>query len=193
MRICTSYNVEEKLNMKRFIYYLCLSLCLATPSVNATNKYKKDYKHKHKQHLKSRHKFSLHTLAPPLELIEMRVFNEVNDVRATNNLPKLIINPYLSIIAEKHSQNIALGIVPVGHAGFAERSNTINYNMPYAKLAENVGWNIRSPDPVVSAIRGWIHSPHHYANILDSFTSTGVGVAIDGQGRYIFTQIFWKK
>lgn len=177
--------------MKRLLSIL---LCVCISSNVYAGKHKVKHKHKKKR------KVVVPELVIPKfvpynsqEGMEQRVYNEINTMRIAYGLPKLLLNDYLNQIARQNSQNIALGVVEMQHGGFEDRSNIIYNKMPYIKLTENIGWNRHSPDPVNSAIRGWMNSPHHFANILDRHEQTGIGVVLDQQGRYIFTQLFWTK
>jgi uncharacterized protein YkwD len=49
-------------------------------------------------------------------------------------------------------------------------------------------------EPAAEAMEGWVNSQGHLANILDArFTETGVGIAVDSEGMFYFTQIFLSK
>lgn len=180
--------------MRQILLFL-LCLCVASNTFAA-------HKYKHKRKHKRTHPKIL--MLPTLNLpktnstqpfMENEVFNGINNYRVSVGLPKLILNDNLSDIARNHSQRIASGIIPIiysngNHPEFNQRVTSIRNFTINAKIAENVGWNIRAINPSGSAIRGWLNSPHHYENIIGQFKLTGIGVAIDPHGSYIFTQLF---
>ena len=45
-------------------------------------------------------------------------------------------------------------------------------------------------DPVSTAVDGWIKSDGHRQNMEGNYNLTGIGVAMNPQGEYYFTQIF---
>jgi uncharacterized protein YkwD len=61
----------------------------------------------------------------------------------------------------------------------------------YMKLAENIAESAGADDPVESAVKGWLDSAGHRANLLDGeFTRTGVGIAATEDWEFYFTQLF---
>ena len=79
------------------------------------------------------------------------------------------------------------GLVPVGHAGFSERSEKVSFFK--RSFAENVAMNYGNFDPVTTAVNGWIQSPGHRANMLAAHSVCGVAVLCHF-GRFFFTQLF---
>ena len=169
---------------------MCCILCLCLTANGYAGEHK--YKSKHKR----KHKVAPHTYIAPHTIIldqshiERGVYEGINNFRISRGLTKLILNDYVSSIARQHSQNIVSGATPMGHIGFQDRVNRISNTSP---IAENVAWNSLSKDPVRSAINGWLQSSHHLTNIVGSYNITGIGIASDGHGTYVFTQIFWLK
>lgn len=95
-------------------------------------------------------------------------------------------------IARIHSQNMADGRVPFSHDGFDARFEQITAQIRLSNMAENVAFN-NFDDPVATAVRGWLQSPGHRANIENGiYTQTGIGIAKNSVGEYFFTQIFIK-
>ena len=81
------------------------------------------------------------------------------------------------------------GRVPVGHQGFNERVKVLPFDVVKG-AAENVAMTGPSIDPASDAVKGWINSPGHRANLVGSFKVLGVGVFQTGGGNYYYTQIF---
>jgi len=128
-----------------------------------------------------------------LEALARRTVEEVNRVRAERGLTALRGDPRLAEVARRHSEEMArLGALdhdsPVS-GGTARRVETAGIR--YRRLAENLQTNNDPDDPVAVAVRSWMNSPGHRANMLDpGYSRTGVGVAVDERGDYYFTQLF---
>lgn len=124
--------------------------------------------------------------------MEIQLYNDINSYRVSHGLSKLVLNTNISNIAHTHSQQIASGVIPIGHSGFNNRIKLISKTMSYRGVSENVAYNT-SNNPINTAIDGWLNSSHHYANIMGNYNITGIGIAQSETGAYIFTQIFWLK
>lgn len=103
-----------------------------------------------------------------------------------------MLDPGLNRLAESHSQRMAAGQVPLGHAGFDQRAQTIKRSLSYRRLAENVGYNRGYTEPAAVAVRNWLRSSQHVENIKGDFELTGIGVVTNERVEYYFTQIFLK-
>ncbi len=129
--------------------------------------------------------------------IEEQVFQAINRVRAENSLTPFYLKKDLSFVAREHSQDMAAHeyfshVSPNGEGlqGRITRGGITNWS----RLAENLAINQGYDDPVLIAVRGWMNSPGHRQNILDSnLTETGIGVAIDAKGKIYLTQLFAKR
>jgi len=131
--------------------------------------------------------------APEFEIssLEKQVLDGINEHRKSKGLKLLAWNDKIAAVAKTHSQNMANKSVPLGHSGFQTRVDTIFKSIKFWDAAENVGYN-NDPSPVQAAIKGWLASPGHKANIeVPGYSLTGIGVAYDGQA-YYFTQLFVK-
>jgi uncharacterized protein YkwD len=120
--------------------------------------------------------------------IEQSVFQQINSYRGSQNLPVLLRNSASDNQARIHSQNMASGRVPFGHSGFKERVKAIG--IPYISAGENVAYNKGYSDPATQAVKGWLQSSGHLANIKGNYNLTGIGVAVSPDGRVYLTQIF---
>jgi uncharacterized protein YkwD len=125
-----------------------------------------------------------------LTSVELSVYNQVNQYRASLGLAPLIQDETITQQARSHSQGMASGQVPFGHDGFQQRVQVISTVMPAQASAENVAYNYGYSDPATAAVNGWINSPGHQANIAGNYNKTGVGVAVSANGTYYFTQMF---
>jgi len=61
----------------------------------------------------------------------------------------------------------------------------------FARVAENVGYQLNRRDPVASMMQGWRESAGHRRNmLLEDITQIGVGAAQGRSGRWYFVQLF---
>jgi uncharacterized protein YkwD len=125
--------------------------------------------------------------------MEAAMFQSHNMLRASRGLAGLAIDPQLVEIARRRSQTMAntdcFSHTNCGPTAFALLRG-IGYIYP--KAGENIARN-NYPDSktVEVAMAGFINSPGHLNNILDSsYSKIGVGVAFDADGMYYFTVIF---
>jgi uncharacterized protein YkwD len=124
-----------------------------------------------------------------LVIMEKQVFDLTNAERAKEQLP--LLKPDLRLVkaARGHSANMARqnkmdhvldGKNPI------DRLKAVGY--PHAWMGENVAWGQRTP---ADALRMWMNSEPHKANILDErFTELGVGIAFSENGYFYYTQVF---
>lgn len=130
---------------------------------------------------------------PPPQILADQTWMAVNAERKKRGLAPLVWSDSLARIATAHSDDMARrGYMahesPEG-AGPDERARRAG--IEYRSLAENVASNLHVDDPVEAAVTGWLESRSHRRNLLDpEFTHTGIGVAVDEEGRVVFTQLF---
>jgi len=106
--------------------------------------------------------------------------------RAAHGLGPLVVDPTVSTGAQEWSGGMAL---------FNTLVEDVHYSSELAATVptwhgdgENVGWGY-SPQDVDAA---FMASPSHRANILGDYTHVGVGVFVDGAGRYWVTERFYR-
>ncbi len=131
--------------------------------------------------------------APTIEVsaIERETFDLINAHRRTIGLSELRWNDTVARASREHSQAMADGRVPFGHAGFDERADRILLTVDAGRIGENVALNNWEDRPAAAAVHAWIQSPGHKANIeRPSFTASGMGVVQSSDGAYYFTQMF---
>jgi uncharacterized protein YkwD len=122
--------------------------------------------------------------------LERAVLDRVNEHRRARGLPALTFDARIAAEARRHSQAMAAGTRPGGHAGFDDRLAAIRRVMPVRESAENVAYNKGHARPASEAVRGWLGSRGHRSNIEGPWSTTGVGVARNAAGEFYFTQIF---
>jgi uncharacterized protein YkwD len=124
--------------------------------------------------------------------LEERAVGEVNRIRAKRGLSALQVDERLTLVARAYSQRMAReGFFDhVSPEGRTTADRVRRAGIPYRRLAENLQFN-DAPDPVANALRSWLDSEGHRANLFDPrLTRTGVGVAISDDGVVYFTQLF---
>ena len=116
------------------------------------------------------------------------VLNQTNKFRRSKGLPALIINEDLSVIAQKHSTNMAKGRVGFGHSGISQREAQAKRKIsPLYSFAENVAYGPTTGKQVVTM---WKNSSAHRRNMLGRYKYIGIGIAKDRRGRIYYTQVF---
>ncbi|WP_254173358.1 CAP domain-containing protein [Planktothrix pseudagardhii] len=128
-----------------------------------------------------------------LAQLELSVHQQVNNYRASKNLPPLKLDPQISEQCRIHSQLMANGQVPFGHGGSKARFQAVRQVVRWQEIAENVAFNSGYVDPGKQAVKGWIESPGHQRNMVGNYELTGVGIVRNAKGEYYFTQIFVRK
>lgn len=123
---------------------------------------------------------------------EKGIIDGINAERKKAGLAPLKPVASLMRAARKHSERMAREKFfdhkdPSGKTS-VDRINAEGYK--WSACGENIAMNVNHPDPITSAVVGWMKSPGHRANILNgNFTETGVGVVKIGDA-YYFTQVF---
>ncbi len=124
--------------------------------------------------------------------LEYRIFQLVNLHRDTVSLGALDMSDVITEQARNHSKNMAAGAVPFGHDGFETRVSVISQKIRLSKAGENVVAGTGLSNSGETAVKLWLNSPGHRANIEGDFNLTGVGAAKSASGSLFITQIFVK-
>lgn len=132
---------------------------------------------------------------PELASMERQVFNAINQVRKEHDLKPLRWNTGAAQAARTHSANMAArGFFSHDDpeaGGLTERLNTAH--IPWMACAENIFMQKGYRDPVQIAVKSWMDSPGHRANILDGeYTYAGLGIARGANGKLYYTQDFFR-
>ena len=123
---------------------------------------------------------------------EMDAFDLLNEERTSRSIAALTMDTDLRLVARAHSEDmIERGFFshtnPDGEDPFDRMANA---GITYSSAGENIAFN-SFPDPVATAVDGWMNSEGHRNNILnENFTLTGMGVAGGDGAGYYFTQVF---
>lgn len=121
--------------------------------------------------------------------IEVDILHLINEHRAGLKLTPLAFYAPIQSTSRQHSNNMATGSVPFGHAGFSERANRLVNTLQGSAAAENVAIGQRSAQEVVQS---WLNSAQHRQNIEGDFNLTGISAVRDSNGDWVFTQLFIK-
>jgi uncharacterized protein YkwD len=116
----------------------------------------------------------------------------VNAARAAHGLPPLRNNAQLSRMAREHSQRM-FSVDFFDHTdpfrgSLGARARA--FGVDYDRLGENIAFNSGMADPVAVAVKGWLQSPGHRANLLsEQYSESGIGIWRHGES-FWFTHIF---
>jgi uncharacterized protein YkwD len=109
----------------------------------------------------------------------------LNRERAKHGLPALRRNAVLEATAQRYSEDMDrlhffAHEAPNG-SDPGERMRAAGYPVSTSLVGENLYWGAAQHAPPARAMRGWMESPGHRANVLrPQFTEVGVGVTYDG-------------
>jgi len=118
-----------------------------------------------------------------VQALESKVIALVNEVREENGLAPLERNSFLDTLAREHCDYMKSANL-CNHDGFYSRADQIMQTLGAYYVGENIADGYYSAS---SLVEGWLDSPRHRANILDSgFTKTGIGY-VDGYACQTFS------
>lgn len=128
---------------------------------------------------------------------EQAILVAVNRLRAEKGLSELKFSEAARETAREQSTAMAQHRY-LAHRDFLGRGLkerlTSNPSLHFRAAGENIARNRGFSNPATQAVDGWVNSPGHLANMLDAkFSETGVGIAVDSEGTFYFTQIFLSK
>jgi len=126
---------------------------------------------------------------------ETEIMGLVNQQRARGGLPPLKFSPRLAVIARGHSYDMAMRHYLAHNSpdGVAPAERISGVGIGYKAVGENIYMDdlADSADLPGRAMKGWLKSPAHLANIISgTFTETGVGIAQSADGAIYVTQDF---
>ena len=136
------------------------------------------------------------TTTPDILALENRAFDLVNDARAANSLPALTVASDVRDVARAHSQDMATRdfFSHTNPDGGTPWDRLATANISYVAAAENIAMNLNMPDPAQTAVSGWLASPGHYANIMNTTVDDApLGIAQAQNGSFYLTQVFIKR
>ncbi len=132
--------------------------------------------------------------AVPAPSEEQRAFELVNEGRKANNLPPLIWDGQLALMARDHSENMARAgfFAHVDQNGLDMKARAAVHNLKgYDGIGENIGYSQGEADPMAFVVQDWLRDKPHRDIMLDErFTHGGIGVARAADGLVFVTQDF---
>lgn len=135
-------------------------------------------------------------LTGEIESLEEQCLDEVNRVRRARRLAPLAFCADLLPVARQYSRRMAeqhffSHTDPEGHT---VRERVSDKNIRWRIVGENLSYSNGYVNPVAASIHGWMDSPGHRRNILDSaYNLTAIGAWIGTDGTVYFTEIFLKQ
>lgn len=123
---------------------------------------------------------------------EWVIVQQTNEARVASGLPPLVVSESLLRAARLQAENmarlnrIAHELPETDTPTLSDRARAAGYR--FISLAENLGFNYRSPSQVME---GWLGSEGHRRNILTAeFTEIGVAIAHNSFGQAYHVQVF---
>jgi uncharacterized protein YkwD len=124
--------------------------------------------------------------------MEAQVRQRINAIRQKQGLSQLRNNEKLAQVARNYSQQMAEKkfFSHTSPEGSTMVQRVQSARIFYLMVGENLFMCTNVPQPVPSAVQGWMDSPGHRANILrPEYRETGIGVWRKGNSYYV-TQLF---
>lgn len=113
----------------------------------------------------------------------------VNEYRVSQGLlPLAKDQQFASAYAVEHTQYM-IEENRLSHDHFGIRAEALR-GRGAQSVGENVGYGYQTAEDLVNA---WINSPGHRDVLEGNYTHSGFGVIQNNQGRYYFTQLFYRK
>ncbi len=125
--------------------------------------------------------------------LSSRLFRDVNAYRRSQGGQELQRHRGLDKLAQSHSEyllkhrgSFSLKGKNVSHFGFDGRSVIAREQLQMSNFSENVATSPNARD----ILPLWKTSKDHQKNMLDNWTHSGIGVAVDSDGMVFATQLF---
>ncbi|WP_405207919.1 CAP domain-containing protein [Aquimarina sp. LLG6339-5] len=112
----------------------------------------------------------------------------VNQHRQSLGLPTLSKNDTAEQLAIDHTKYM-ISIEEINHDNFNQRGNILENEENATGTAENVA---RFYSDAQSVVDGWLNSTGHRENIEGNYMYTGISAIKDENGRYYYTQLFYR-
>lgn len=130
-----------------------------------------------------------------IESLEAQCLDAINRERDTRGLNVLEFSPELLNVARDYSRWMAEEkfFSHTDPQGRTVKQRVNDAGIKWRTLGENLAYANGYINPVAASMSGWMESPGHRRNILDSaFRKTAIGVWIANDGTVYFTEIFLK-
>lgn len=132
--------------------------------------------------------------SPTIAQMEGLIRDRINAIRQQQGLEPLEPNPQLAQVARDYSQQMARQnfFSHTSPSGEDPADRVRAGGLTYWMVGENLFQATNVPDLVPAAVEGWMNSPGHRQNILQSgYTETGVGIWREDNTYYV-TQLFMR-
>jgi uncharacterized protein YkwD len=126
--------------------------------------------------------------------MEEQVYQRINEIRQKQGLSQLRHNEKLAVVARHYSEQMAQKnfFSHTSPEGSTMVQRVKKAGIFYLMIGENLFMCTNIPQPVPSAVQGWMDSPGHRENILrPEYRETGLGVWRKGN-TYYMTQLFMR-
>ncbi len=135
------------------------------------------------------------TITPAaVRALEKDTFALINEERANAGISLLNWSDKVAEVARLHSNNMAEYNF-FSHRGLDgsmvdERAARFDVNA-WRAIGENIAFLKGYDSPARVAVQKWLQSASHRSNLLDPrWSETAIGLAVSGDGKYYFTQVF---
>jgi uncharacterized protein YkwD len=120
--------------------------------------------------------------------ITEQILDLANEHRISIGKEKLIRSIDADQVADIHT-NYMIDQGLISHDNFYKRMEELKDLVNAKAVGENVAFGYASGE---SVMEGWLNSPGHKANIEGDFTHVGISAIKDENGRYYYTQLFYR-
>lgn len=121
-------------------------------------------------------------------VVENELLSVVNDYRISLGYNALDFSQEAYEYAGLHNDYM-ISKGSLSHDNFSARASGIASEVGAEYVAENVA---KDYDTAVEAFEGWLSSSNHKKTMEDEFTHTAVSVKKDANGKFYFTQLFFR-
>jgi uncharacterized protein YkwD len=131
-----------------------------------------------------------------VEQLEQQCLEQINRQRQARGIQPLKLSQELLPLARHYSWRMAKEkfFSHTDPEGGTVKERVSEYGIRWQILGENLAYSNGYVNPVAASLHGWMDSPGHRKNILDSaYNYTAIGVWISENGTVYFTEIFMKK
>jgi uncharacterized protein YkwD len=131
-----------------------------------------------------------------IEQLEQQCLEQINRQREARGISTLKLSQELLPLARYYSWRMAEEkfFAHTDPEGRTVKERVSDYGIRWQILGENLAYSNGYVNPVAASMHGWMDSPGHRKNILDSaYNYTAIGVWISENGTVYFTEIFMKK
>lgn len=120
--------------------------------------------------------------------VEQELLAVVNDHRLSLGQSALVFSEVAYEYANQHNDYM-ISIGSINHDNFSSRASKISSKVSAEFVAENVA---KDYDNANQAFLGWLNSSSHKKTMEGDFSHTAVSVKMDDDGKFYFTQIFFR-